>query len=86
MLYDIKSHQLSININLFKQISINQNPNDPDDKNEHFKQPHIFDWTNIKTIKKVRRVITLEKRAIKDFKIGVNFHSFIPHFLFRILL
>ena len=29
-------------------------------------------------------VILLEKRAIKDFKVGVNFHSFIPHFLFCI--
>ena len=43
--HDIKSHPLTININLFKQININQNvwqnPNDPDDESEHFKQPHI---------------------------------------------
>ena len=44
--YNIKSHPLTININLFKQIIKTliicwQNPNDPDDENEHFKQPHI---------------------------------------------
>ena len=39
----------SFNISLFKQLFLNnlinsniwQNPNDPDDENEHFKQPHI---------------------------------------------
>ena len=43
MSYDIKSHPLTININIFKQINVNvkQNPNDPDDENEHFKQLHI---------------------------------------------
>ena len=30
--------------------------------------------------------ILLEKRSIKDFKFRVKLHSFIPHFLFRILL
>ena len=41
----IKSHLLTININLLKQLNINhmfdKKPNDPDDENEHFKQPHI---------------------------------------------
>ena len=27
-----------------------------------------------------------QKRAITDFKFGVNLHYFAPHFLFRILL
>ena len=27
-----------------------------------------------------------QKRAIKDFKFGVDLHSFAPHFLFRIPL
>ena len=34
MSYDIKNHQAN-NSNVW------QNPNDPDDENEHFKQPHI---------------------------------------------
>ena len=43
MLYDSERHSLAINTNLFKQINIKvwQNPNDPDDENEHFRQPHI---------------------------------------------
>ena len=28
-------------MNLFKQINVRQNPNDPDDESEHFKQPHF---------------------------------------------
>ena len=43
MSYDIKSHPLTININLLSKHESNvwQNPNDPDDENEHFKQPLI---------------------------------------------
>ena len=42
MSYDNKTHPLTININLLgKHGNVWQNPNDPDDENEHFKQPHI---------------------------------------------
>ena len=43
MSYDIKSHTLTINTNLLSKNASNvwQNPNDPDDENEHFKQPLI---------------------------------------------
>ena len=39
----ILSHPLTININLLSKHESNvwQNPNDPDDENEHFKQPLI---------------------------------------------
>ena len=42
MSYDNKTHPLTININLLgKHGNVWQNPNDPDDENEHFKQPLI---------------------------------------------
>ena len=53
MSHDIKSHPSTININIFKLLNINQNPNDPDDENEHFKQSHLAIDLRLRNVNKV---------------------------------